>query len=283
MRLPPKISAPTAQTVLLRGFLEPGYTTAMNVFEAAAAAWRNGRRAALATVIGQAGSAPRSTGARMLIYESGETVGTIGGGALEYAVIAAAQPAIQNGAPIRWHANLSRDLGMCCGGEMEVFIEPIQVRHPFVIFGAGHVAHALAPMLVALDFQVTVVDDRPELTHQERFPGCSIERLAPADYAADLADDERACWFITTHDHRIDQQLCELLLAKRALWVGMIGSRAKVTRFKARLRHAGWAEDTLNRLRTPAGLDIGAETPAEIAVAIAAEIIQRRRQHSPYR
>lgn len=252
----------------------------MNVFEAAAEAWRHGRRAALATVIGRAGSAPRSSGARMLVYENGEIVGTIGGGAFEHAVITAARRALENGAPVRWTANLSRDLGMCCGGEMEVFIEPLDVRDPFVIFGAGHVAEALAPLLVTLDFSVTVVDERPEFARDERFPGCTVERLAPADYAEDLADDARGWWFITTHDHRIDQRLCEILLAKRSQWVGMIGSRAKVARFKARLRNAGCAEEALDRLRAPVGLDIGAETPAEIAVAIAAEVIQQRRQNA---
>ncbi len=118
----------------------------MNVFAAAAEAWRTGRRAAFVTVIGVGGSTPRSSGARMLVHADGTIVGTIGGGAIEHRVIDQALEAIRRGRPERLEADLTRDLGMCCGGRMEVYVEPLQVRVPMVVFGAGHVAVAATPL-----------------------------------------------------------------------------------------------------------------------------------------
>ena len=135
-----------------------GYRSRVNVFAAAAEAVRTGRRAALATVVGVRGSAPRHAGARMLVYADGTSVGTIGGGALEHHVRHRAMAVAEAGLPERLEAHTVRDLGMCCGGQVEVYVEPLQVRSPMVMFGAGHVAHALAPMLDALDFDVTVVE-----------------------------------------------------------------------------------------------------------------------------
>jgi xanthine dehydrogenase accessory factor len=146
-----------------------------------------------------------------------------------------------------------------------------------VVFGAGHVAHALVPLLQTLDFDLTVVDDRDELLTAERFPGVRRE-LRPCDEVADeLADDPRAAWLIVTHDHALDQRLVEALLPKQCAWLGMIGSKAKVARFLVRLRAAGVDEALFRKLCAPVGLDLGAETPAEIAVSIAAELVRVRR------
>ncbi len=249
----------------------------MNVFEAAALAWRTGRRAALATVIGAHGSTPRSGGSRMLVHADGTIVGTIGGGALEHRAVQAALRCIRTGRPERLEVHLTRDLGMCCGGRMEVYVEPLQPRSPMVIFGAGHVAMAVAPILLALDFEVTVVDDREEWNTPERFPGCALHVGDPRAFAESLVGGDDAHWLVMTHDHQLDQDLVECLLPKRCAWIGMIGSQAKVSRFLVRYRAAGMDEALLPRLCAPVGLDIGAETPAEIAVAIAAELVRVRR------
>ena len=256
-----------------------GYDVAVNVLVAAAAAWTSGRAAAMATVIDTGGSAPRSAGARMVVYADGSSVGTIGGGTLEFEVIQRSLAVIASGRPERYAVHLVHDLGMCCGGKVEVFVEPLMVRDPFVLFGAGHVAAALAPLLRALDFQVTVVDAREAWNTEERFIGCDRVVDDPCRYAAALGHDPRAYRLIVTHDHAIDQQLVEALLPLDAAWVGMIGSRRKVARFRSRLRAAGVAASQLDRLRAPVGLDIGAETPAEIAVSIAAELVRHRRAH----
>jgi len=213
----------------------------------------------------------------MLVYEDGQIVGTVGGGEVEYRVIVAALEAIKNGRAQRFTAHLTRDLGMCCGGLMEVYIEPLQLRSPFAIFGAGHVALATAPLLRALDFEVTVVDSREELNTPERFPGCVLHHGDPRDFARDLPEDDAAHWLIVTHDHKLDQDLGEILLPKACAWVGMIGSRAKIAKFFVRYRAAGLDEALFPKLSAPVGLDIGAETPTEIAVAIAAELVRMRR------
>ena len=138
----------------------------MMVLEAAAVAIRTGRPAALVTVIGIAGSAPRTSGARMLVYADGSIVGTVGGGAFEYKLIAQATEAIQAGVPRRYNVHLTHDLGMCCGGAMEAFGEPLLVQEQLIIYGAGHVGAETAIAAARLGFAVTVVDDRYEWLQQ---------------------------------------------------------------------------------------------------------------------
>lgn len=249
----------------------------MDLFQAAAEATRSGQRAALVLVVSSRGSTPRRPGARMLVFEDGSTSGTIGGGNFEHAVIQRAREVLESGQPATYEAHLTRDLGMCCGGEMGVYIEPLAVREPLVIYGAGHVAHALVPMADALGFAVTVVDDREELNTEERFP--TAERVVddPLEHARGLPDDASRYVLMVTHDHALDQDLCEVLLPKACQWIGLIGSRPKVTKFFVRLRAAGLDEALFRRLSAPVGLDIGAETPAEIAIAIAADLVRVRR------
>ena len=116
----------------------------MKVLKAALAARKEGRPAALVTIIGIAGSAPRTAGSKMLVYDDGQIVGTVGGGTFEHKVIDAAVQTLRTGVPTRYSANLSRDLGMCCGGEMEAYIEPLETVVDLVIYGAGHVGAATA-------------------------------------------------------------------------------------------------------------------------------------------
>ena len=249
----------------------------MKLYAAAAEAIRTGQKAAIATVISVNGSAPRSSGAKMLVYADDRTIGTVGGGVFEHRVIALARKAATDGQIVRYKVHLTRDLGMCCGGEMEVFIEPLQVKLPLTIFGAGHVAHALAPMLVALNYHVTVVDEREEFATEDRFPNCTVICVDPRTYAEEQPGSSDQLWLIVTHDHPLDQDLGECLLVKPHDWIGMIGSKAKITKFRMRYRAAGLSDEQINQLRAPVGLDLGAETPAVIAIAICAELVRRRR------
>ena len=160
---------------------------------------------------------------------------------------------------------------------MDGFIEPLQLREQLVIYGAGHVGAAIARLAVGLDFEVTVVDERPEWLELERFPGCALRLSDPRRVLQDLPDGPLAYHLIVTHDHGLDQDLVEALLARPLAWLGLIGSRAKVSRFFLRLRAAGVDPALFSRLSAPVGLDIGAETPEEIAVSIVAEVIMLRR------
>jgi len=159
---------------------------------------------------------------------------------------------------------------------MEVFIEPLIPLTPAVLFGAGHICTALAPILVALDFQVTVVDERERYTEHPAFSGCVVHNVAPLQFVSTAPLSTQAFHLIATHDHALDQDLVEVLLPMQHTWLGLIGSRAKVAKFVTRLRMAGLTDAHLQRLHAPVGLDIGAQTPAEIAVAIAAEMIRTR-------
>ena len=204
-------------------------------------------------------------------------MGTIGGGVLEHRAIEASLRAIQTGRPERIEVHLTQDLGMCCGGRMEVYVEPLQTRKPLVIFGAGHVAHACAPVLLALDYDLVIVDEREDLNSPDRFGGCHREVGDARAFADALEGSDDAHWLVVTHDHKLDQDLLEILLPKPCAWVGMIGSKAKVSRFLVRFRAAGLDERLFRKLSAPVGLDLGAETPTEIAIAIAAELVRVRR------
>lgn len=250
----------------------------MNVLRAAVAAIEAGRAAALVTVVGVEGSAPRHGGARMLVYADGAIVGSVGGGTFEHRVIAAAVEAIVQGRPRRFLIHLTRDLGMCCGGQMEAFIEPLPSQERLLIFGAGHVGAAVARLAEPLGFRVCVIDEREELLESAVLPPAVERRCGdPRRLINDLGIDSRTWMLVLTHEHSLDQDLIERLLPLSHAWLGMLGSRTKVTRFLIRLRAAGMDEALFTRLCAPVGLDIGAETPEEIALSIAAELVRVRR------
>lgn len=257
--------------------------SALRIFQAVTAAIEQGTPAALCTVIAANGSAPRSQTARMLVRADGSLVGSVGGGEWERRVIAAALEAIASGRTTRLAVHLTRDLGMCCGGAMEAFIEPLDPQPRVRLLGAGHVAGALAPLLVQLGFAVSVYDERDDWLSPERFPGCERvlgdpRRTLPADTGPD------DLFVLVTHSHGLDQDLLHTLIGRPCAYLGMIGSRSKVAKFFVRLRAAGVDEGLFRRVSAPIGLDIGAETPEEIAVSIAAELVRvRRGRRSPPR
>ncbi len=252
----------------------------MKVLKAAADAMADGTPAALCTVIAVDGSAPRDRSARMLVYADGEILGTIGGGNWEHKVIQMAVQAISDGKPQRFAVHLTRDLGMCCGGAMEVFIEPLELNDTLHVFGAGHVGQPLAALGRDLGFDVRVYDERDEWLNEARFPG--VERVLKDPRRVVPTLGERDYAVIVTHSHQLDQDLLLAVIEQPFAYLGMIGSRAKVAKFFVRLRAAGHDEALFRRVCAPVGLDIGAETPEEIAVAIAAELIRvRRGQRGP--
>lgn len=250
----------------------------MKVLLAAAEAMRLGRPAVLVTVVGVNGSAPRASGARMLVFDDGSIEGTVGGGTFEFRLVAQALEALAEGRPRRYQVHLTRDLGMCCGGAMEAFLEPLAPVEHLVIFGAGHVAAATAKMARQLGFDVTVVDERDDWLTAQRFPDCARILSDPLRTLDELPWGPLAYHLIVTHSHALDQDLVERLLPRPLAWLGLIGSRTKIARFFLRLHAAGMDPALFRRLSGPVGLDIGAETPEEIAVSIAAELVRVRRR-----
>ncbi len=213
----------------------------------------------------------------MLVFPDRTLVGTVGGGAIEAAVIEEALLAMIEDRPRRYSAVLTQDLGMCCGGKMEVFVDPIEARPTLWIYGAGHVAKAVCPIAVALDFDVHIVDDRDDLATQERFLGATVHRTDPRRWLDTAAISDEDWHLVVTHDHALDQDLCGALLPRPCAFLGLIGSRAKAARFFERWTAQGIDPTLFSRLSSPVGLDVGAETPTEIAVAIAAELVRVRR------
>jgi xanthine dehydrogenase accessory factor len=254
------------------------------VFEAIIECLKGGRQGALATVIAAQGSVPGRVGARLFVDTEGHSVGTIGGGRLEHVVLEALTRVLETGRAERFARHLTRDLGMCCGGSVELFLEPIVSRPRLLLFGAGHVAKATAEAAKAAGFRVQVVDDRDEWNSAERFDGCERVACDPAEALRRRKLELSANDFvvITTHDHGLDESVALEVLRGQFAYVGLIGSERKARRIKARLLSRS-AEGALpvERLRCPIGLSIGAETPEEIAVSIVAELVQERRKHAP--
>jgi xanthine dehydrogenase accessory factor len=246
------------------------------------ARWRaQGRCFVLATVTGTRGFTPRKGGARMLIAENGETAGTIGGGAIEQAVLEEARGLFARGGSSTLRHHLTQELGMCCGGEMTVFLEAIVPMPRLVVFGAGYIARPLASLASGCGYEVTVIDERPEWANEERFPTARLERRPAAEAARDHDWRPGDSVVIATHDHALDQQLVQEVLRRDIAFVGMIGSVPKQRKFALRLRARGFSDAEIARLRTPLGLPIGAETPEEIAVSVMAELVAARRGLAP--
>ena len=253
------------------------------------ARWRaQGRRFVLLTVVESRGFTPQKSGVHMLLAADGETAGTIGGGAIEHACLAEARELLASGETARTtRKQLTTELGMCCGGEMVVHMEVLESQPVLVVFGAGHVARPLAALAANCGFAVHVVDARDEWLTDERFADATRHVRAPDDFAREWgagllplpASD--AFTVVTTHDHALDQRVVQELLRMELRFTGLIGSLAKQRKFALRLRARGFSDAQTARMRTPVGLSIGARTPEEIAVSIAAELIAVRRGAEP--
>jgi xanthine dehydrogenase accessory factor len=248
------------------------------VFAALAEALARGEEVALVTIVASTGSTPQRVGAKMLVFPDGRTVGTIGGGCYENDAFWKAREAITARRPLNVKYELNDDFaqetGLVCGGQMEVFIEPVEASPDVYVFGAGHVGYFVAKMAREVGFRVHVIDDREKFANAERF-GDGIDvvvdhiptwleahALPPTAYAV-----------IVTRGHTHDLDALRALTAHPLRYLGLIGSKAKVKRIFDALREEGTADDALRGVHAPIGLDIGAITPQEIAVSIVAELI----------
>jgi xanthine dehydrogenase accessory factor len=243
---------------------------------------QNNKPAAMATVVKTRGASPREAGAKMLVYPNGSIVGTIGGGEMEMRVIASAKQAIADGKPCYLDMTLSNEQRgdpMICGGEMEIFVEPIGITETLIIVGAGHVGAAVAQLGKNLGFRIIVLDDRPEFVTVENFP-IADERIT-GNLKSEIEKLEitpQTYIVLVTRLHTMDETLLGAIVDKPTAYIGMLGSKRRVLTVKESLKQKGVSETALDRVHAPIGLDIHAETPQEIAVSILAEIIQVKRQ-----
>jgi xanthine dehydrogenase accessory factor len=226
------------------------------------------------------GSVPREAGAKMVIFEDGRIAGTIGGGKFESLVIEEAQKAMATGKAILktypLHEASEESFGAICGGEVTVFIEP-QARAPlFCLVGAGHCAQALAKLASECGFAVTVLDDRADLLGLPRFDPsvCCLSEPTPEAFIRSQKWTERDALVLVSRNYHLDREALAAALEKGGMgYLGMIGSKKKVLTVFDELSKHGVSRKALARVRAPIGLNIGADSPAEIAISVLAEVI----------
>lgn len=239
---------------------------------------RDNSKLAVATVISISGSTPREIGAKMIILPNGSIHGTIGGGKFEHLVISDAKEALNDGVCILKKYDLKPEdesgIGMECGGSVLVFIEVIKKNNQLLILGGGHIGLELYKMAILADFSVVVVDHRPEFVSNDRFPKAEKLLNCPVDDPRVLEMvDQNTYIVIITHEHKQDKLAVKSLINSDFRYLGMIGSKKKVTKTLRELISEGISKNKLEKIFTPIGLDIKSETPGEIAVSILAELI----------
>lgn len=253
----------------------------LEIYRALAELENTGESAALCIIVHTQGSTPRHVGSKMLVYADGRVLGTIGGGELESRVIQEALSALQEGKPRRLQYRMADpeqgDPGVC-GGQLEVYVEPISPRPTLLVVGAGHVGQAVSHLGHWLGFQVVVSDDRPEFCTPEVVPEAEEFHPVPLEeLPRHFRITPQTYLVLTTRGVTIDVPGLPALLETSAVYIGVIGSRRRWETTRRELQAAGVPEEKLERVVSPIGLDIAAETPEEIAVSILAQIIQLRR------
>jgi xanthine dehydrogenase accessory factor len=254
----------------------------MDIYEEIVRLRREGRRGAVATIVSVQGSIPSFKTAKMLVRDDGSIVGTIGGGCVEAEVWQTAREVMESEKPRTLKFNLNQnpkdDTGLVCGGTLDIFIEPVLPPAVLYIFGAGHVSANLYKVASNAGFDITVVDDREAYANRERFPDAKEVIADDFDKAmARLSPRDSAYIVILTRGHRDDMRVLRWAVQTPARYIGMIGSKRKTITIFRELVAEGIPEQLFNRVHAPVGLDIGAVTPEEIAVAITAELIAHRR------
>lgn len=232
---------------------------------------------ALATIVASSGSTPRGK-AKMIVLADGSSFGTVGGGLVEARVIDEAKKALDFDRPIMLDYALDRgpgehSLDMECGGSMQVYVEVFGSKPRLVIAGGGHVGLAIARLASSVGFRIVIVDDRPGYVTAERFPMATelYVRESMDDALAAVPVDRRSCVVIATHAS--DERALRSFVARDCAYLGFLGSRRKVRVLLDKARAEGVPDARLDRVRAPIGLDLGAETPEEIAVSVVAEIM----------
>jgi xanthine dehydrogenase accessory factor len=254
----------------------------MDVYEELVRLRNLGQKCALATIVEVRGSIPSYESAKLLVREDGSMAGTIGGGCVEAEVWNAAREVMETEKSKHMSFNLGQDAaydnGLICGGQLDVFVEPVIPPPHAVIFGAGHISKSLCKVASLAGFSTTIVDNRETFANRERFP--EADEIFAAEYEEvfpKLTIHESTYLIIVTRGHRDDMRVLRWAVSTPARYIAMIGSKRKTIAVVKELEKEGFPRQAFEKIFAPMGLEIGAETPEEIAISVVAEMIAMRR------
>src|SRR2546430_11351429 len=254
----------------------------MDVYDELIRLRKLGQKCAIATIVQVRGSIPSFESAKLLVREDGSMIGTIGGGCVEAEVWNAAREVMETEKSKHMSFNLGQDAaydnGLICGGQLDVFVEPVIPSPSAIIFGAGHISKSLCKVASLAGFATTIVDNRETFANRGRFP--EADEIFAEEYEEvfpKLIVHDSPYVIIVTRGHRDDMRVLRWAAATAARYVAMIGSKRKVISVIKELEKEGLSREQLARIYAPMGLEIGAESPEEIAISVAAEMIAVRR------
>jgi len=253
----------------------------MDIYTTLAELSRDGKAAALCSITSTSGSTPRKAGSKMIVRGDGKTFGSVGGGKLELQVIEDALQSMETGDILLKTYSTGEDNDMHCYGECQVFIDPLPNNHPLIIFGAGHVGQALAGIAANYGFKVSMVDPREELTDHLQIDKVQLHKL---DYVAavnDLDLNTKTFIVVCTPSHAFDEEVTLACASKPHAYLGMIGSKKKVSLAKKLFEEKGLDKEIIEKIDMPIGIPINCETPNEIAISILARIIDIKNKKKP--
>ena len=256
-----------------------------DIYEEIVSLRARGTRAALATIIAHEGAAPRKDAVKMLVSEDGDQIGNVGGGLVEADVVRRAKEVMDTGKPKLLSFDLSGidhdERALVCGGSMQIYIDPVLPDPELVVFGAGHVAKAVAEAAAPVGFRIIVLDDRAKYATPERFPGAKVILVKDSENWESELDGlnltSSSYVFVATQRPKTDRACLRRTLLSPARYIGMLGSLTKTKILLDALQNEGVDSAQFQRIFIPAGLDIGSETPEEIAASILPELIAARK------
>ena len=252
---------------------------ATGIYNEIQVAMKQGERVAVATVVKTIGATPCGIGTKMLVRADGNTSGTFSAPGADAQVVEAATQALRESRSHIAHAHIEPDEAVgSCGGTLELFIEVLHPEPRLIIAGAGSVSQSLARLAALLDFRIVVVDDRRELADPQGFSDHVQVAFGDIPETIGALEPDEASWIvIVTRGHNLDKDALRSALSTNARYVGMIGSPGKIKNIFRKLLEEGFSREKLAEVHTPIGLDLGAETPEEIALSIAAEMLMLRK------
>ncbi len=233
---------------------------------------------ALVTITKIIGSAPCNLGSRMIVHKNKDIYGTVGGGKLEFEIIEAAIKAINENKVAELSYTLGPKFEQCCGGKVELIIEPMNQSPELFLFGAGHIGVEIARLLVDTPFQVSLIDSRKDWFNTIKLdPEITICNVKTEDFKTfkDTVNWGSNCYvLVMTHDHAIDLDIIAMAIPENTKYLGLIGSKPKYARFNKMLIEELQIEQGMQNVICPVGLGIGGNTPKEIAIDVVAQLLQ---------